>query len=269
MVSEEQLARAKAVNIVGLLDRNKVLRKSGGNYLALCDFHEESDPSMSLFKGTDGLWRFKCHGCGAGGDPVKYIQLKRGVPFVDAVAYLTQEANTAPERPRINETYDYVDEHGELLYQTVRYEPKDFRQRRPSGTGWIWNLKDVRRVLYRLPDVLGKLQSAPPPIFYVEGEKDANSLWSRGYCATTHAGGAGAYRKELLEPLPPKQRIVVIPDRDDPGMQLMRRVFADARAMGHEVNFILIPKVGDDQPKDVSDWFNRGLEFAELLKEIK
>ncbi|MBA7632893.1 hypothetical protein ES703_40449 [subsurface metagenome] len=52
-------------------------------------------------------------------------------------------------------TYDYRDESGELLYQVVRYEPKDFRQRRPDGKGgWIWNLNNTRRVLYRLQELL-------------------------------------------------------------------------------------------------------------------
>ena len=54
---------------------------------------------------------------------------------------------------KIVKTYDYKDESGQLLYQVVRYEPKDFRQRRPDGQGgWIWNLQGVRRVLYRLQE---------------------------------------------------------------------------------------------------------------------
>jgi putative DNA primase/helicase len=269
MVSPEQLARAKAVNIVGLLDRNKVLRKTGSNYMALCDFHSEDDPSMSLFKGTDGNWRFKCHGCQASGDTVKYITLKRGMPFADAVAYLAQEAKTAPEKPKIVATYDYCDEHGELLYQTVRYSPKDFRQRRPTPQGWVWNLKDVRRVLYRLPELLDIIKAPGVPIYYVEGEKDVESMRALGFTATTHAGGAQAYRKELLEVLPPRQRIVVIPDMDEPGKQLMRRVFADGRAMGHDVGFLLLPEVDGKQHKDISEWLEAGLDIAEALKHVK
>src|SRR4051794_14313582 len=41
-------------------------------------------------------------------------------------------------QPRIVAAYDYPDENGELLFQVVRLEPKDFRQRRPDGRGgWI------------------------------------------------------------------------------------------------------------------------------------
>ena len=42
-------------------------------------------------------------------------------------------------RPVIEATYDYRDEAGRLTYQVVRYPPKDFRQRRPDGSGgWVW-----------------------------------------------------------------------------------------------------------------------------------
>jgi putative DNA primase/helicase len=36
---------------------------------------------------------------------------------------------------RIVETFDYCDENGTLLFQVVRFEPKNFRQRRPDGRG--------------------------------------------------------------------------------------------------------------------------------------
>ncbi len=56
---------------------------------------------------------------------------------------------------RIVATYRYTDESGNLLFQVVRNEPKDFRQHRPNGNGgWIWILEGVRRVLYRLPEVI-------------------------------------------------------------------------------------------------------------------
>jgi hypothetical protein len=83
--------------------------------------------------------------------------------------------------------YDYTDETGSLLYQVLRYEPKDFRQRRPDGNGgWIWNLDGVRRVIYRLPDFL-KWPDATA--FICEGEKDADRVASLNYCATTVAHG--------------------------------------------------------------------------------
>ena len=71
------------------------------------------------------------------------------------------------------------------LFQCVRLDPKDFRQRRPDENGgWIWNLKSARRVLYRLPEVL-KAET----ICIAEGEKDADSLCTLGFTATCNPMG--------------------------------------------------------------------------------
>ena len=59
-----------------------------------------------------------------------------------------EKTTTPGPKPRIVATYNYHDHEGKLLFQTVRYEPKDFRQRRPDGSGgWIWNLTGVTLVL--------------------------------------------------------------------------------------------------------------------------
>jgi DNA primase len=232
---------------------------------------------MSLIKFDDGHWRYKCFGCGASGDPVTYLAKTRGVDFMKAVKQLSDAARAAPVKPQPVAYYDYFDEHGVLLYQSIRYEPKSFRLRRPNpentGDGpklaWIWDLCGVRRVLYRLPkliwdggvkDITGEEKAT---IYYVEGEKDVETLEKYGLLATTHAGGAGAFREELLQPLKGR-RIVVVPDRDDPGMQLGRRVFAAARSQGSQIGFILLPR-----GKDVTDFFGENGTVKELLSLVK
>ena len=98
----------------------------------------------------------------------------------------------------IADTYDYTDEDGNFLFQVVRYDPKDFKQRHIGGKGgWIWNLNGVRRVLYRLPE----LMAADPakPVFIVEGEKDANRLIQQGLIATTNPMGAGKWLPEYFD----------------------------------------------------------------------
>ena len=89
-----------------------------------------------------------------------WCAVKKHLVDGEAVKWLVEQSFIPkPERPpgqrRIVATYDYHDQHGQLLFQVVRYDPKDFRQRRPDGNGgWIWKLDGVDRVLYRLPELL-------------------------------------------------------------------------------------------------------------------
>ena len=106
-------------------------------------------------------------------------------------------AKQSSETPkgRVVAKYDYTNQDGTLLYQVLRLEPKSFRQRRPNGNGWIWQL-DERRVIYRWPELL-KYPDAT--VFVCEGEKDADRVASLGHCATAVAGGR--WTKECVQAL--------------------------------------------------------------------
>lgn len=122
---------------------------------------------------------------------------------------------------KIVATYDYVDENGKLLYQAVRYSPKDFRQRRPDGKGgWIWK-GGINKVPYRLPDILNAPKDTP--IFIVEGEKDADRLASLGLVATTNVGGAGKWNRKLKKYFAGRQ-VIIIPDNDQAGRNHAKKV---------------------------------------------
>ena len=98
--------------------------------------------------------------------------------------------------PNIVATYDYHDESGHLLHQTVRYAPKNFRQRRPDGHGGGSGiLQSTRVVLYRLRELLAADPSLP--VYVAEGEKDADRLTAEGLVATTSPMGAGKWRPNM------------------------------------------------------------------------
>ena len=162
---------------------------------------------------------------------------------------------------RIVATYDYTDEDGTLLFQTVRYDPKDFAQRQPDGKGgWKWNLEGVRRVLYRLPELLGADPSEP--VFIVEGEKDVDRLAGLGLVATTNPMGVKKWRPEYsryFEGL----RVVIIPDNDKDGAEHVPEVANDVHGVAENVR--LLELAGLPEKGDVSDWLNMGGTVDKLM----
>ena len=124
--------------------------------------------------------------------------------------------------------YDYTDEEGRLLSQKLRLPGKDFRQRAPKpGGGWTYSLAGVRRVLYRLPDVVAAV-AAGERVWVVEGEKDADNLRRRkGVVATCNpeGGGKGAckWRPEYTEVLR-DARVGIVADADPEGRKHARGV---------------------------------------------
>ena len=155
--------------------------------------------------------------------------------------------------------YDYRDDKGELLFQVVRLRGKKFRQRRPDGNGrWIWKLEGVRRVLYRLPDLLN---SDHAPVHIVEGEKDADNLASLGLTATTNPNGAGKWRDEYSEFLRGRD-VVILPDNDNPGLKHAEQVARSLTGIATSVKVVRLPDL--PEKGDVSDWFMAGHTKDEL-----
>jgi hypothetical protein len=158
-------------------------------------------------------------------------------------------------------TYDYRDERGKLLFQVVRYDPKDFRQRCPKpGGGWVWSVKGVRVVPYRLPELLAR---PGDPVFVVEGEKDVDNLARIGVLATCNAGGAGKWTAEHAAFLGGR-RVCVLCDNDDSGRKHLEQVVCSLHGIAESVRVVELP----DLPAkgDVSDWIGTGGTKEELKR---
>jgi putative DNA primase/helicase len=165
-----------------VLSRLQGVRRAGNGWSALCPAHDDQHNSLSVSEGRGGQVLLHCHaGCG-----IQAIVRAMGLELRDLFPPKPErKPKPEPER-KIVAVYPYVDESGKVLFEVVRYEPKAFAQRQPDGNGgWVWNLNGVRRVLYKLPDVLRAVQSGET-IFIVEGEKDADALCGLGLVATTN-----------------------------------------------------------------------------------
>lgn len=235
---------------------------TNGNHVALCPFHEDTEPSLSVNL-KSGL--FKCFGCGLKGDIFTYYQKRHDCNFKEALAALARIAGVEQTpRPspksKIIATYDYVNGAGKMGFQVCRMEPKSFRQRRPDPQDpgkWIWNLEGITRLPYRLPEILKS-----DTVFIVEGEKDVDRLRSMGLTATTNPQGAGKWRKEYNQHFQGKA-VIILPDNDEPGKAHALDVARNLHGIAASIKVVELP---DLQPKgDVSDWLKAGGTKAGLL----
>jgi hypothetical protein len=163
------------------------------------------------------------------------------------------------------EAYDYTDEHGEVLYQNVRLEPKGFYQRRPNSRGgWINNLEGVRLVPFRLPALMGAPRHKTRFVF--EGEEDVKRGEADGLLGTTNAGGAGKWRPEFSEVFQGCS-VVVIADNDAPGHKHAEHVAACTYGKAVSIKLLHLP--GLVEKEDYTDWRDRhGGTLEELWRLI-
>lgn len=225
-------------------------KRNGRGYAARCPAHDDANPSLSITKGDGGRILLKCHG----GCHTETVVSALGLNMRDLFPNDTQQPGH-----EVTATYDYTDEDGTLLYQVVRFHPKDFRQRRPDGTGgWIWHLDDTRRVPYRLPAVRAAV-AVGRRVFVCEGEKDVAAVERAGFTATCNPGGAGKWRDEYSETLRGAD-VVVVTDKDDAGYAHARTVARSLTGIAQRV-VLVEPAVG----KDASDHLAAGRTMAELM----
>ena len=222
-----------------------------GRVRALCPFHIEADPSFDLYPSGAG----RCYGaCDRYWRPEELAK-KLGIEF------------SASPTGTFAAAYDYRDQDGRLLFQVVRRRgpPKKFVQRRPDPASpgeWVYNLRGVEQVPYRLPELI----TAPLDqwVFLVEGERDADRLAGLGLVATTNPGGAGKWRGTYNQHFQGR-KVAVLPDNDVPGASHAQAVAISLHDMAATVRMVELP---DLPPKgDVSDWLDAGGTCLHHLEE--
>ncbi len=142
----------------------------------------------------------------------------------------------------------------------MRHERRDGQQ--PNK--WMWSLGKTTPLLFRLPSVLAAVRRGET-VFVAEGEKDVLALERAGATATTNHGGAGQWRLAHTEGLKGAAEVVVIADKDEPGLRHARHV---ATALTPVVGSVRIVEAATG--KDAADHLGagRGLdEFVELEEE--
>jgi putative DNA primase/helicase len=268
------------------------IKKRGKEYVLLCPFHADNDPSMGLFH-KGGKWQFYCHPCGKGGDALDWVMEIEHLDTKAALDRLTGGTyENAPKRPvrdvapqpeRVTskppadagepnmhirdlgdpvKAWAYRDEDGALLGYAARYDTadgkKEFRcwtwgARGDQAPGWGCGHWSKPRPLYGL-DRLHRLSGAP--VLVVEGEKaaDAAQALLGQYVVVTWPGGAKAWKHADWNSLRGR-RVDLWPDNDPPGVEAMdslRAILSDKRGLACWGKSI--DPAGMSEGFDAADW---------------
>ncbi|WP_353661598.1 DNA primase [Hydrogenimonas sp. SS33] len=86
--SIEQLKQI--VDIVDVVGNYVELKKNGSNYKGLCPFHDEKTPSFIV---SPSKQFYKCFGCGAGGDAIKFLMEYEKLSYPEAIEKLANQYN--------------------------------------------------------------------------------------------------------------------------------------------------------------------------------
>ena len=87
-ISEDDIkAIRQQADIVDVMSRYITLEKQGKNYKAICPFHDDHDPSLSI--STDKQI-FKCFVCGTGGNVFTFVQKIENISFLEAVCKVAE-----------------------------------------------------------------------------------------------------------------------------------------------------------------------------------
>jgi hypothetical protein len=222
-------------------------RSRGRSTSARCPAHDDHTPSLSV-DCADGKALLLCRaGC-----PTDAVREALGLTWDD----LFDE----PQRRDEPIVYEYTDEQGKTLFEVVRMPGKQFRQRTPDRgalSGYRWDLKGTRRVLFHLRDVI-RAVSRGEEIWITEGEKDADAVRGHGVCATTNPGGAGKWVGEYTAFLADAS-VTIWADADDVG-----------RTHAQNVRHLLLPVAGQVRivessfGKDAYDHLGHGLTLDDV-----
>ena len=157
------------------------LKKRGTSLIGLCPFHNEKTPSfnVSVSKGI-----YKCFGCGAGGDSVRFVMEHEKYSYPEALKYLAQKYHIEVEETERTPEQVAAQDKRESLFIVTNWAGKFFKET-------LWDTDDGRTIAlnyfrergYR-DDIIQKFELGYSP---------------EGWTALYDRAKAEGYRDEFLE----------------------------------------------------------------------
>lgn len=118
MISRDLIDEITAkADIVDVISSYLDVKKKGRNYVAICPFHNDTNPSLSISKDKQ---IFKCFVCGTSGNAISFVQKYEKISYVEAIKKVADIIGFHDERLN-SEVYKpkKVDENTSKLIKTI------------------------------------------------------------------------------------------------------------------------------------------------------
>ncbi len=181
-----------ALSLSALMEKDgHELRNASGNLKCLCPFHEERSPSFTIFED----YRYKCFGCGAGGDVFTYYMATRTVQFATAIRELAQMFGISPDPAPVSPLNLKRKPRQEQPLEPVAPIPEDLAARFEDGIAYLLAHEDVQAKIaewrgWPVAAVVALSQAgliAVPTLFHPEAERRVRVV-AFPVCAPNGAG---------------------------------------------------------------------------------
>ena len=252
-------------------------KQRDGSYMCRCPSHKDNKQSLHITHKGNKTLIFDQAGCDLGEileavglektDLFDEEQAKRKPAWRDRMEYGQRKKHG--EGAHIAAVYNYKDANGKYLFSKIRVEGgdiqgKDFIQARidEAADSYEYGLGGIAPTLYNLPALLRAIDDGYP-VYYVEGEKDVETLRKHHYTATT-AGAVGGWKKEYAKFFL-GATVNILPDNDKPGEELAEEIAKDLKPYAFTVR--VIHRISSLPKGDITDFFEKESGTLEQFKE--
>lgn len=195
----------------------------------------------------------KCFKCGEYGDLFSWVGIQNNLDntkdFYKICEIIADNQGMEISKPKENtekknrpiqqtiKEYIYTDENNTPIFKKIRYrlidqetgeikDPKRFKGYDLKNDNYkLDNLTDEEKSLIYNRPIIKKAKEKNNTVYFVEGEKDADTLTKLGYCATTIYETTKGITKYHIDQLRGIKELVIIPDNDEHGKKFSTKAF--------------------------------------------
>jgi DNA primase len=115
----------QANDIVDLISEHVSLKRKGKEMVGLCPFHDDHRPSLYV---NTAKQIFKCFACGAGGDVLKFVQMRENLTFPQAIERLANRVGINLKPIKTKQPQPAADIDPNKLAKVNAWAAKHFQQ---------------------------------------------------------------------------------------------------------------------------------------------